>query len=114
MPCWTIQESKLEVKNLNQDVLTATLESLGYVVQRRGEQFYADHMKPGELRYTVVCMKDGEMVVQLRDGSRVTAERAMRQVKVAYGQTAIRTMAKRFGWQVKQEDETHFQVMRRY
>lgn len=114
MPCWTIQESKLEVKNIDPAILKDALKALGYVVQREGAEFYADHMAGGELQCTVVCMKNNEIVVQLRDGSQVAADRAMRQVKVAYGQATIRRTAARFGWKVTQKDETHFQVQRRY
>jgi len=102
MPCFTRTTIQVTVQAMDPDLLKAALVSLGYQV----------HLSQGSL----VASKDNQ-ALGFRDGQvKITARPGVVDLNVisrAYSRQVISQAAKRFGWQVKETGQDHFQLTRR-
>jgi hypothetical protein len=104
MPCNTITTTKLEMTKANADVLTMALEALGMTVTEKSG-------------VKIVANSRGESLTWIA-GKGITIK-STRTSKIAstlqqeYSKQAIQWVAKRSGWQVKQESENMFAVSKR-
>lgn len=106
MPCYSIEESGIKVTaNTNPKLLALALKSLGYSVRAVGKNLSFANYEAGR-RGT---FQDGELTVWTSMGEAVDQN----EIRRAYSAQVVMFAAKRFGWQVKQESPTKFQVLRR-
>ena len=117
MPCWTVQENGLDLKNPDPETLISSLMALGFSGNLTTEAFHKGTLRAdcfdGACAYCSVTMKDGQLTLHRSGSSRITMEQLTSHVKQAYSRGIVQTAAKKFGWSVKQIDETHLQVARR-
>jgi hypothetical protein len=118
MPCWTIQENGLEIKNPDPETFVRMLKNLGFKVDQtevdfRYGHFAAEKYEAGPLQYARVSIKAGQLKIEIRDGCRASMAEITKALKMGYSREIVGTAAKRYGWSVKQTDETHYQVVRR-
>ena len=118
MPCWTVQESVVNLMRPNQEILARVLESLGYrlhvnddYAERFGSSLVADRFRD---RVSVKVSHTGELTVCVAEGSNADLHAIGCELKRAYSAEIIRTASKRFGWNVTAQSETKFQVRRRF
>ena len=92
MPCWTVQESKVEFLATSTDtgLLTTALERLGYAVARVPEGM-------------LVFRKDGASgSYDPRTGRLELAQGwDVNEIKRAYSEQTVESQARKFGWQLE-------------
>lgn len=86
MPCYTVQETKVNLERANPDILREAMNALGVIN-------YAFNAKTG--------------TVTVRGQSVDVAD-----VKRAYSKQVVLTQAKRFGWTVKEQPDGKLQVLK--
>lgn len=118
MPCWTVQENGLEIKNPDPETMISALAALGFSVNQTADAIRDGHFEAdcfsGDCAYCSVTWKRDGLKLHLSRAAKITMEALTSKVKVAYSGEIVKTAAKRFGWSVKQTSETQFQVIRRY
>lgn len=105
MPCYTITTTNVELGKVNHTLFLKTLIALGLNPQ--------------------VSIRNGVTTIRLSTGETFNAATGMlttnnpkpnervAEIKRAYSHTIVQTQAKRMGWQVKQLDESRYEVIRR-
>jgi hypothetical protein len=92
MPCWTVQESKVEflAKTTDRDLLTAALEKLGYEVTRASAA-------------VLIFRKDGASGSYDAQSGRLGLAEGwdVNEIKRAYSEQVVESQARRFGWQLE-------------
>lgn len=104
MPCWTIQEAKVEfASNTDRKLLLDALNSAG---QRAVLQNDRITFASGEYD----CVKHQ---FTFRGLNQQQAEEKVKEFKRAYSAQTVLSQAKRFGWQVKQTGQYAYEIIRR-
>jgi hypothetical protein len=92
MPCWTVQESKIEflATNTDTELLATALERLGYAVARVPEGMW-------------VLRKDGVSgSYDPRTGRlELPQDCDVNEIRRAYSEQTVESQARKFGWQLE-------------
>lgn len=96
MPCDSITQVSIELKNANLDTLKKALESLGHSV-------YQDNI---ELRW-----RDGSYNKQTEQLLTRTESQAV-EIKRTYAAEMVKAKASRFGWRIKQVSQYKYQIQK--
>lgn len=99
MPCYTITEVKLELKNANLDLLTKAINKVG-------QNAYV------QLRENGLVWNGGSYdkttgILSVRNGA------DGKLVKRAYSCEIVKSQASRFGWQCKEIGQFKYQIIKR-
>lgn len=106
MPCYSIDETGIKVSaNTDPKLLAKALRELDYTVTETGRTLRFSHARAGRSG----TFENGELTVKTSMGAAVDQS----EIRRAYSAQVVMMAAKRFGWQVKQESPTKFQVIRR-
>jgi len=104
MPCDTITTTKLDLKKANADVLEMALIKLGLVLTHKS----ATRIVAQDLNTTVIWEAGKGTTVKSSRGSTVSEN-----LQQEYSRQAVQWVAKKSGWQVKQESENMFAIQKR-
>jgi len=104
MPCWTIQESKVQFSaNTDRNLLTAALNAAGLKATLQGDAIKFSNgsynCKTHEFTFTGLNQKQ--------------AVEKVAELKRAYSAQVVVSQAKRFGWQVKEVAQYQYEIVRR-
>ena len=117
MPCWTVQESTIELHNPNSKLLRRALKAAGFtnhrhVYARRGIELVAVGFSMDRFADRAsVTLRDGRVIVAGAETTDLVALTS--EVKRAYSAQVVRTASQRFGWTVKQVGTNRYQAQRR-
>lgn len=108
MPCDSRITSSVEwTDNTDPKLLAAALKSLGFIVGVVGTAVRFSNPET-----SVTGTYDGRKKMMTLSGLN-DESLDLNPIKRAYSAQVIQSAAKRFGWQVKQTDDTKFQITRR-
>ena len=102
MPCFTRTTIQVTVQAMDPDLLKAALVSLGYQVHSNQGSLVAS------MADRVLSFRNGQVTIRARPGIV-----DLNVISRAYSRQVISQAAKRFGWQVKETGQDHFQLTRR-
>ena len=117
MPCWTVNSNEVKLAGLNPAFLKTALLQLGFKVNdaKYSKQFDASLTADRFSDDTSVMVKlDGTVTVNVSAWSKTDLTTLQNQVKRAYSTVVVHAAAKKFGWNLKQQAESKFQVQRRF
>lgn len=124
MPCWTRSEVELELNNPDLELLLSAAKSIGFWVYQEGREGVAMHRQKGQqygyefavdgqiqnTSYSLV-VKDGKVMLT---GPAPATTAHINMLNRAYSTQIVKQTAKRYGWQLTQQNENKFVAARRF
>ena len=109
MPCWSVQESTIELLDANSMVLQQGLGAVGFTNHRA---IYRGFTMERLSDRASVTLREGRVTVAIR-GKTADLAALTSEVKRAYSAQVVLTASRRFGWTVKQVGANRYQAQRR-
>jgi hypothetical protein len=98
MPCWTVNEARVNIGAANLDLLEQALKTMGHRVTRQGETLY---------------FGDGYSYTRSTQELRIPRAEMANEIKRAYSAEIVLSQAKRFNWTVKKTGPYQYEILKR-